>query len=141
MTNLHQASLPTVRISQRDNESILKYTARGDLIVATMAKLGERASSGAWIYALGNGLRTEFKDCKDGILYSKNGYNTVMEVKTRLLSEEAVLTSQTKKAGFTPIVSNSTKENKIALASLKLKDTKKSLKLKDHKVCHISNTF
>jgi hypothetical protein len=73
MTNLHQASLPTVRtefytISQRENESILKYTARVDMIVATMAKLGEKVSPGARIYALGNGLRTEFKECKDGIL-------------------------------------------------------------------------
>ncbi len=62
MTNLHQASLPTVRaefyaISQRENESILKYTTRVDIIVATMAKLSERVSTGAWIYALGKGLR------------------------------------------------------------------------------------
>jgi hypothetical protein len=103
MTNLHQASLPTVRtefysISQRENESILQYTARVDMIVATVAKLGERVSPGAWIYALGNGLRKDFKECKEGILYSKLGYNTVLEVKTKLLSEEAVLTSQSKKA-------------------------------------------
>ncbi len=91
MTNLHQASLPTVRtefytINQRDHESILKYTARVDIIVATMAKLGEPISSGAWIYALGNGLRKEFKESKEGILYNKDGYKTVMEVKTKLLS-------------------------------------------------------
>ena len=130
MTNLHQASLPTVRtefysISQRENESILKYTARVDMIVATMAKLGERVSSGAWIYALGNGLRTEFKECKDGILYSKNGYNTVLEVKTKLLSEEAVLTSQSKKAAPLPNASSTTQDDEIALASLKITDTKK----------------
>jgi hypothetical protein len=96
MTNLHQASLPTVRadfyaIIQRENESILKYTARVDLIVATMAKIGERISTGAWIYALGNGLRPEFKESKDGILYSKDGYHTVLKVKTKLQNEEAVL--------------------------------------------------
>ncbi len=91
-----------------------------------MAKLGERVSTGAWIYALGNGLRSEFKECKEGILYSKTGLNTVMEVKTKLLSEEAVLVSQTKKAGLTPKVSSNLKDDEIALTSLKLKDTKKS---------------
>ncbi len=88
-TNLHQASLPTVRaefyaIAQRENESILKYTSRVDVIVATMAKLGERVSTGAWIYALGNGLRPEFKECKAGILHSKSEFSTVLLVKTRL---------------------------------------------------------
>jgi hypothetical protein len=52
MTNLHQASLPTVRaefyaIAQKESESILQYTSRVDVIVATMAKLGERVSTGA----------------------------------------------------------------------------------------------
>ena len=89
MTNLHQASLPTVRaefyaIAQRENESILKYTSRVDVIVATMAKLGERISTGAWIYALGNGLRPEFTECKKGILHSQDGFGTVLKVKTRL---------------------------------------------------------
>jgi hypothetical protein len=51
MTNLHQASLPTIRaefyaITQKEGESILKYTSRVDVIVATMAKLGERISPG-----------------------------------------------------------------------------------------------
>ncbi len=57
MTNLHQASLPTVRvdfyaITQGETESILAYTSRVDVIVATLAKLGERVSNGAWIHAL-----------------------------------------------------------------------------------------
>jgi len=69
MTNLHQASLPTVRaefysIVQKDKETILAYSSRVDVIVSTMAKLGERVSTGAWIYALGNGLRAEFKESK-----------------------------------------------------------------------------
>ncbi len=50
----------------------------------------------------------------------------MLKVKTKLLSEEAGLTSQSKKAGSTPIVSNTTQEDAIALASLKLKDTIKS---------------
>ncbi len=56
MTNLHTASLPSVRkqlhdISQKESESVLTYTSRVDIIVATMAKLGEQVSQGAWIYA------------------------------------------------------------------------------------------
>jgi hypothetical protein len=128
MTNLHQASLPTVRaefyaINQKENESILQYTSRVDVIVATMAKLGERVSSGAWIYALGNGLRGEFRECKDGILYNKDGFGTVMSVKTKLLSEEAVLTSQTKKTSPASIPSI-TSEHEIALVSKKPRDNK-----------------
>ena len=103
MTNLHQASLPTVRqefyaITQKEDETVLKYTSRVDVIVATLAKLGERVSTGAWIYALGNGLQEEFKESKDGILYNKMGYDTVISVKRKILSEEAVLTSKTKKS-------------------------------------------
>ncbi len=133
MSNLHQASLPTVRtefytISQQDNESILKYTARVDIVVATMAKLGERVSSGAWIYALGNGLRKEFKDSKDGILYNKDGYTTVIEVKTKLLSEEAVLISQTKKEKATTTISDRADDDETALASLKITPTKTTQK-------------
>ena len=89
-----------------------------------MAKLGERISPGAWIYALGNGLRLEFRECKDGILYNKDGFNTVMSVKTKLLSEEAVLTSQTKKASMTPLLSK-TVDDEIALVSKTKKDLKK----------------
>jgi hypothetical protein len=96
MTNLHTANLPSMRkqfydIAQKDTETVLQYTARVDIIVATMAKLGEQVSPGAWIYALGHGLRSEYKDTKDGILYNKKGYETVLSVKTKILSEEAIL--------------------------------------------------
>ncbi len=42
-------------------------------------------------YALGHGLRSEYKDTKDGILYSKTGYESVISVKSKILSEEAIL--------------------------------------------------
>jgi len=138
MTNLHQASLPTVRaefyaITQRENESILKYTSRVDVIVATMAKLGEKISTGTWIYALGNGLRPEFKECKAGILHSKDGFGTVLLVKTKLQSEEAVLASQTKKMSLVP-QPNTPTDDEIALVAKKTKDTKKSNSNKAHQV-------
>jgi hypothetical protein len=126
MTNLHQASLPTVRaefyaIVQKENESILKYSSRVDIIVSTMAKLGERVSTGAWIYALGNGLRPEFKESKDGILYTKDGYSTVISVKTKLLSEEAVLLNKSKNGKS----NNKEADDEIALVSaLKIKENK-----------------
>ena len=87
MTTLHTANLPGVRkqfydISQTATESVLEYSSRVDIIVATMAKLGEQVSPGAWIYALGNGLRPEYRDTKDGIFYNKKGYATVLSVKT-----------------------------------------------------------
>ena len=96
MTTLHTANLPGVRkqfydISQTATETVLEYTSRVDIIVATMAKLGEQVSPGAWIYALGHGLRSEYQDTKDGILYNKKGYETVLSVKTKILSEEAIL--------------------------------------------------
>jgi hypothetical protein len=131
MTNLHQASLPTVRaefysIAQKENETILKYSSKVDIIVSTMAKLGERVSTGAWIYALGNGLRPEFKECKDGILYNKDGFNNVMSVKTKLLSEEAVLISKSKRDNPASTAIGKEADDEIALASLKLKDKKQN---------------
>ena len=132
MTNLHQASLPTVRvefyaITQRDKESILAYTSRVDIIVATLAKLGEKVSTGAWIHALGNGLRSEFKECKDGVLYSKPGYDNVLSVKTKLLSEEAVLHSKSKSAKDQPTHGKGN-DDEIAL---KLQDVKISKDAKE----------
>ncbi len=102
MTNFHQSSLPTVRvefyaISQNPTETILTYTSRVDIIVSTLAKLGEKVSTGAWIYALGNGLRQEYKECEDGILYNKPGFDNVLSVKTKLLSVEAIIKSKMKK--------------------------------------------
>ncbi len=122
MTNLHQASLPTVRIEfyaiiQKENESILAYASRVDIIVATLTKLRERVrvSTGAWIHALGNGLRDEYKECKDGILYNKTGYDgNVLSVKTKLISEEAVLAAK-KKGAKEQTKSSKDKDDEIAL--------------------------
>jgi hypothetical protein len=103
---------------QKENETILKYSFRVDIIVSTLAKLGERVSTGAWIYALGNGLRPEFKDSKDDkddIFYNKDGFNSVMSVKTKLLSEEAVLISKSKKDNLVPTVIGKDSADKIAL--------------------------
>ncbi len=86
--------------------------------------LGERVSTGAWIYALGNGLRPEFKECKDGILYNKDGFNNVVSVKTKLLSEEAVLISKSKRDNPASTATGKEADDEIALASLELKEKK-----------------
>jgi hypothetical protein len=96
ITALHTANLPSVRkqfygVTQKDTETALQYTARVDILVATMAKLGEQVPPGAWIHALGHGLRSEYKDTKDGVLYSKDGYQSVILVKSKIMAEEAIL--------------------------------------------------
>jgi hypothetical protein len=128
MANLHQASLPAVMvefyaITQGEKESVLAYTSRVDIIVATLAKLGEKVFTRAWIHALGNGLRPEFKECKDGILYTRTGFGSVMSVKTNLISEEAVLTSKNKTADDS-IKAAKHKDGEIAL-KLKVSTDKK----------------
>jgi len=125
MTNLHQASLPTMRaafhaITQKEHETILAYTSRVDVIVATLAKLGEKVSTGLWIFTLGNGLRPDFKKCKDGILYNEKGFDSVLSVKQLLISEEAVLISQNKQH-HQQAISKKTSDDEIAL---KLQETK-----------------
>ena len=132
MTNLHEASLPTVRqefyaIKQKEGETVLKYASRVDVIVATLSKLHESVSTGAWIYALGNGLRSEFVESKSGVLYNKMGYDTVISVKKKILSEEAVLSSQTKSS------SDQTKRAKEMddEIALKLKESKELKEVKE----------
>jgi len=127
MTIHHTANLPSMRkqfhdITQTDTETVLEYTSRVDIIVATMAKLGEQVSPGAWIYALGNGLRAEYTDTKDGILYSKDGYENVLSVKSKILSEEAILKDKrasTKRA----IISQKAVDDEIAMKVLASKPT------------------
>jgi hypothetical protein len=67
-------------------------------------------------------LRPEYKECKDGILYNKPGFDNVLSVKTKLLSEEAIITSKKKKDSE---LTRATKaiEDEIAL---KLRETKLS---------------
>ncbi len=94
--------------------------------MATLAKLGEKTTTGGWIYALGNGLRTEFQKSKDGILYNNNGYDTIISVKTKLINEEAVITAKSKNQSQT----DSNDKEKADEIAMKLKDNKgKELKL------------
>ncbi len=74
----------------------------------------------------------EYKESKDGILYNKPGFDNVMSVKTKLLSEEAVLTSKNKKAKD-QIKATKEKDDEIALKlqELKISTDKKTKELKD----------
>jgi hypothetical protein len=129
MTNLHQASLPSTRklfheITQKDPETILNYISRVDIIVAAMAKLGEKVSQGTWIYALGNGPRPEFEACKDGILYNDQGCDTVLSVKTKLISEEAVLIGKSKNCNKAIIATKEQEKIAMKLLDIKAKEAK-----------------
>ena len=128
MTIHHTANLPSMRkqfhdITQTDSETVLEYTSRVDIIVATMAKLGEQVSPGAWIYALGNGLRAEYTDTKEGILYSKNGYENVLSVKSKILQEEAILKDKRASTKRT-LISQKAVDDEIAMKVLASKPTK-----------------
>ena len=93
MATLHQATLPIVRkqfhaIKMNDNESVLKYTSRVDILVATLEKLGERVSTSAWIYAMGNGLPQKFKDSKEGVLYRNGSKSTPIKRRSYLNQQQ-----------------------------------------------------
>jgi hypothetical protein len=119
MTSLHTSNLPSMReqfhdITQTDTDTVLAYISRVDIIVAIMAKLGERVSPGAWIHALGNGLRAEYTNTKDGILYSKAEYDTVLSVKSKMASEEEILKDK-RASAKRALISQKTTEDEIAM--------------------------
>jgi hypothetical protein len=74
----------------------------------------------------------EYKESKDGILYNKPGFDNVLSVKTKLLSEETVLTSKNKKA-TDQIQATKEKDDEIALKlqELKISTDKKTRNLKN----------
>jgi hypothetical protein len=74
----------------------------------------------------------EYKESKDGILYNKPGFDNVLSVKTKLLSEEAVLTSKNKKA-TDHIKATKEKDDEIAmkLQELKISTDKKNKESKE----------
>ena len=45
---------------------------------------------------MANGLRPEYKKCRDGVSFSEPGYDTVQELKAKILKEENVLNLSSK---------------------------------------------
>jgi hypothetical protein len=90
-----QANLPRAlnnfhTIKMEKNELAKDYIARVDLAVSDLALLGEKVSLNSWLFTLANGLRNEYKICKNGVLFNKQDYHTILEVKSKILKEETV---------------------------------------------------
>jgi hypothetical protein len=78
-------------LKQNAKESASAYISRVDLAVSSLTKLHEPVSANTWIYVLINGLRTEFTETRNGVLFARPGFDTVIAVKTSITNEEMVL--------------------------------------------------
>jgi hypothetical protein len=93
--NKDQANLPRAlsnfhTIKMEKKELAKDYIARVDLAVSDLALLGEKVSLNSWLFTLANGLRSEYKNCKNGVLFSDPEYRTILEVKSKILKEETI---------------------------------------------------
>jgi transposase InsO family protein len=90
-----QANLPKAltnfhTMKMEKNELAKDYIARVDLAVSDLALLGEKVSLNSWLFTLANGLRNEYKNCKNGVLFNEQEYRTILEVKSKILKEETI---------------------------------------------------
>ena len=90
-----QANLPRAltnfnTIKMEKKELAKDYIARVDLAVSELALLGEKVSLNSWLFTLANGLRSEYKNCKNGVLFGEQDYRTILEVKSKILKEETI---------------------------------------------------
>ncbi len=95
-TEEHATSLPLAQknfhsLKQNAKESASAYISRVDLAVSSLTKLHEPVSANTWIYALINGLRNEYTETRNGVLFARPGFDTVIAVKTSITNEEMVL--------------------------------------------------
>ena len=88
--NLPSAQNNFYQIKMLAKEPAKDYIARVDTAVSDLALLNEKVSNNSWRYILANGLRSDFKVSKNGVLFSQNGYDSVIEVKNKILEEETV---------------------------------------------------
>jgi transposase InsO family protein len=88
--NLPSAQTAFYQIKMQAKEQAKDYIARVDTAVSDLAMLNEKVSNNSWRYILANGLRPDFKESKAGVLFSKTGYDTVIEVKNKILEEETI---------------------------------------------------
>jgi hypothetical protein len=92
----HATRLPIAQktfhtLQQTAKESANAYISRVDLAVSSLTKLKEPVSENTWIYALINGLRSEFEETRKDVLYARPGYDSVGAIKESIINEEAVL--------------------------------------------------
>jgi hypothetical protein len=90
-----QANLPTAQanfyqMKMTVKESAKEYIARVDTAVSDLAMLSEKVSLNSWLFILANGLRPEFTVTKKGVLFSEDGFKSIVEVKNKIMKEETV---------------------------------------------------
>ena len=91
-----QANLPNAQASfyqmqMSKSESAKDYIARVDAAVSDLAILNEKVSLNSWLFILAKGLRTEFKKCKDGVLFAEKGFESIPQLKAMIMKEETIL--------------------------------------------------
>ena len=91
-----QANLPKAlstfnSLKMEKKESAKDYIARVDMAVSDLAILNERVSINSRLFTMANGLRKEFTESQNGILFGKNGYHSILEVKAAILKEETIM--------------------------------------------------
>ena len=130
-TEEHATSLPLAQktfhsLKQNAKESASAYISRADLAVSSLTKLHEPVSVNTWIYALINGLRPEYTETRNGVLFARPGFDTVIAVKTSITNEEMVLHTT---KGLDPKGSDLTHKNKPPDTAFSVNDHK-------DKTCH-----
>ena len=93
-TNLPIAQKKFHALKQKNNETASAYIGRVDLAVSDLAKLGDPVSHNTWIFTLANGLRPEFTETRKGVNFAKKGFQSVLQVKTSILTEESIFNNQ-----------------------------------------------
>jgi hypothetical protein len=91
-----KANLPNVQatffqMEMNKKEGAKDYIARVDTAVSDLAILNEKVSTNSWLFTLAKGLREEFKNCKEGVLFSETGYGSIPELKAAIMKEETIL--------------------------------------------------
>ena len=90
-----KANLPTAQaqfyqMKMTSKETAKEYIARVDTAVSDLAMLNEKVSLNSWLFILANGLRPEFAVTKKGVLFSETGYDSIVEVKSKIMKEETI---------------------------------------------------
>ena len=88
--NLPKALSNFNTLKMEKKESAKDFIARADMAVSDLALLNERVSVNLRLFTMANGLRKEFVECKNGILFNKDGFRTILEVKAAILKEETI---------------------------------------------------
>jgi transposase InsO family protein len=88
--NLPNALLNFNQMKMTTKETAKEYISRVDSAVSDLTLLNEKVSVNSWLFILANGLRTEFSVTKRGVLFMEKGFDSIQEVKVKILQEETI---------------------------------------------------